>query len=68
MPCPARRAGYCNKGIRAIPFFTELKVIMDWTFIKTSLDLFQWFKLEDIHYILYCSKLDADNYKKNKVG
>ena len=43
------------KTIRAIPFLQELKVIMDWTFIKTSLDLFQWFKLEDIHFYLYCS-------------
>lgn len=28
----------------AIPFLWELRTITDWTFTKTALDLFQWFK------------------------
>ena len=40
--------GIAAKGIYAIPFVTELKVALDWTFKHSSLDLFQWFKLEGI--------------------
>lgn len=56
-------ASLCVKTISAIPFLQELKVIMDWTFMKTSLDLFQWFKLDDISYLLYCAKIDYVGYK-----
>lgn len=58
----------CVKVFRGIPFLQELKVIMDWTFTATTLDLFQWFKIEDIHYNLYCAKLDSQGYKNKPVG
>ena len=51
----------CVKAIFALPFIQLLKVIMDWTFSITSLDLFQWFKLEDISYLLYVAKMDSDS-------
>jgi hypothetical protein len=38
---------------RAIPFLYELRIIIDWTFTTTALDLIQWFKLEDIFATLY---------------
>lgn len=46
-------AGYTMQILRSLPFLTELKLVMDWTFVQTSLDLFQWFKLEDINYGCY---------------
>lgn len=61
-------SGVCVKTIRAIPFLQELKVIMDWSFMDTTLDLFQWFKIEDIHFTLFCAKLDVMAHDKNKVG
>lgn len=41
------------KIYRAIPFLYELRVIIDWTFTTTALDLTQWFRLEDIFANLY---------------
>ncbi|KAL4474993.1 hypothetical protein ABPG74_001689 [Tetrahymena malaccensis] len=60
--------GICAKSFRAIPFIQELKVVMDWTFTATTLDLFQWFKIEDIHFYLFCAKVDANDNKKKPVG
>ncbi|EGR26980.1 hypothetical protein IMG5_203790 [Ichthyophthirius multifiliis] len=61
-------AGICLKVFRAIPFMQQLKVVMDWTFTATTLDLFQWFKIEDIHFTLYCAKLDSIVQKNKPVG
>ena len=33
------------RGFLAIPFLYELRTILDWTFTKTALDVFQWMKL-----------------------
>lgn len=41
------------KTYRNVPFLYELRAILDWTITKTSLDLFQWFKLEDAYANLY---------------
>jgi len=38
---------------RAFPFLFELRTIYDWTFSVTSLNLFQWIKVEDSNKILY---------------
>lgn len=32
----------------AIPFIFELRSIIDWTFTKTALDVFQWIKLAQV--------------------
>ena len=32
----------------AIPFIFELRSIIDWTFTKTALDVFQWIKLSTV--------------------
>lgn len=61
-------AGISVKGIAALPFLPLLKVIMDWTFSVTSLDLFQWFKLEDIHLLLYKAKLQSVDRQEVKPG
>ena len=41
------------KIYRQIPFLFELKNFIDWTFTKTSLDLWKWLKLEEIISLLY---------------
>lgn len=56
------------KVYRAIPFLTELKAILDWTVIKTSLDLFQWIKLDDAYANLYLCKAEMAVRKENKPG
>ena len=42
----------------AIPFVLELRVVVSWLWTKTSLDLFQWLKFEDIYQKLYLSKCE----------
>lgn len=54
---------------RAIPFLYELKIIIDWTFTTTALDLLQWFKLEDIFASLYvCQAYMNNRHKNHKLG
>jgi hypothetical protein len=48
---------------RAIPFVFELKTLLDWTFIKTTLNFYEWLKLEDIYSTQYTRKCDLE-YKK----
>jgi hypothetical protein len=41
-----------------IPFLYEIKCIMDWAFIKTSLQLFDWFKLFTIYVSSFKAKIN----------
>ena len=41
---------------------------MDWTFTPTSLDLFQWFKFDDIYSKFHLSKCDKLYLENRKVG
>ena len=34
---------------KAIPFYYPIKNVVDWTFTRTSLDLFDWFRFESIY-------------------
>ena len=56
------------KVFRNIPFVFELRAILDWTITKTSLDLFQWFKLEDAYANLFEAKCEMDFRKKKFQG
>ncbi len=56
------------KIYRNVPFLYELRGILDWTITKTSLDLFQWFKLEDAYANLYETKCDMALRKLRKKG
>ena len=58
----------CVSVIFAIPFLPQLKVMMDWTFVKTSLTLFQWFQLEDFAQVFYASKINMKSLTKSRVG
>ena len=51
-----------------IPFLFELKNFIDWTFTKTSLDLWKWLKLEEIISLLFINKCQAKADMKHKVG
>jgi len=39
-----------------IPFLWELRIIIDWTFTKTAIDLFQWFKFEQLYANFFLAK------------
>lgn len=59
---------YIYKVYLAIPFLWELRTITDWTFTRTALDLFQWFKFEDIYNILFVTKVETKQYRAHKLG
>lgn len=51
-----------------IPFVMEIKVLLDWTFSKTSLDIYQWFKFVNLHYEIYIYRCGNYEYTKRKTG
>ena len=51
-----------------IPFLFELKNFIDWTFTKTSLDLWKWLKLEEIISLLFLNKCYSTAEMKLRVG
>ncbi|XP_068663316.1 piezo-type mechanosensitive ion channel homolog isoform X1 [Aristolochia californica] len=54
---------------RALPFLYELRCVLDWSCTTTSLTMYDWLKLEDIHGSLYLVKCDADlNRATHKQG
>ncbi|XP_031279983.1 piezo-type mechanosensitive ion channel homolog isoform X2 [Pistacia vera] len=54
---------------RALPFLYELRCVLDWSCTSTSLTMYDWLKLEDIHASLYLVKCDAVlNRAKHKQG
>jgi hypothetical protein len=56
------------KIYKAIPFLYELKLLIDWTFTSTSLDLFQWIKLENVHDLLFIAKCYFKSYASKVFG
>ncbi|CAD8150413.1 unnamed protein product [Paramecium octaurelia] len=52
----------------SIPFLYDLKVLMDWTCLYTSLDIYQWFTLEDIQRQLYFTKINSQRIMKRQLG
>ncbi|OVA04417.1 Piezo family [Macleaya cordata] len=54
---------------RGLPFLYELRCVLDWSCTTTSLTMYDWLKLEDIHASLYLVKCDADlNRAKRQQG
>uniref|UniRef100_A0A7N0TBC5 Piezo non-specific cation channel R-Ras-binding domain-containing protein n=1 Tax=Kalanchoe fedtschenkoi TaxID=63787 RepID=A0A7N0TBC5_KALFE len=54
---------------RALPFLYELRCVLDWSCTTTSLTMYDWLKLEDIHSSLYLVKCDAVlNRSQHKMG
>lgn len=56
------------KTYKAIPFLYEIKMLIDWTFTKTALDIFQWIKLENVHDMLFIAKCYYKSYKAKLIG
>ena len=61
-------ARYTFQAYMGLPFFFELRTMVDWSFTKTSLDLFQWFKFEEIYSQLYISKVLLRGYYSRPRG
>ncbi|XP_015570622.2 piezo-type mechanosensitive ion channel homolog [Ricinus communis] len=54
---------------RALPFLYELRCVLDWSCTTTSLTMYDWLKLEDIHASLFLVKCDVDlNRAKHQQG
>lgn len=67
-----RRANVVSKtytmGYFLVPFVWELEQVVSWLWIKTSLDLFQWFKLEEVYSNLYITKCTNKSRRVRGVG
>lgn len=48
------------KIYRAIPFVFELRTMLDWVCFETSLDLYMWFKLEDLYANLFMVRSEME--------
>ena len=46
----------------------EIKIITDWTFTKTALDLFQWIQFEAIYGDLFIAKCENKVYMNHPLG
>ena len=51
-----------------LPFVFELKIILDWCFQKTALDIFQWLELAEIDSELFFFKNGNKGYFERKIG
>mmetsp|Transcript_208 Transcript_208/g.184 ORF Transcript_208/g.184 Transcript_208/m.184 type:complete len:241 (+) Transcript_208:556-1278(+) len=65
---PDAITGATFKAYRAIPFVYEIAAILDWTVTRTSLDLFEWMKLEDAANYLYTVKIEMVKRSKMTKG
>jgi len=55
-------------GFMSAPFVFELKIIADWTFTRTALDLFQWIKFESIYGDLFVAKCSNKPIMAHPLG
>ena len=60
--------GGIYSGFKAIPFINEIKLAIDWTFTKTSLDLFQWAKFESVYDTIYITLCSMTAKKIRPIG
>ena len=56
------------KVFYAIPFAWELQQIASWLWTKTSFDLFQWLKFEEIYNNIFLVKCSAKAKEGNEIG
>lgn len=59
---------YIFKLYRTLPFLFEIRTLIDWTFSETALNLFQWFKFEDIYAQLFINQCYQKMLKGKKYG
>ncbi|KAK6623254.1 hypothetical protein RUM43_009106 [Polyplax serrata] len=55
-----KKYGYVNfyayKGLQLIPFFNQLRIILDFVCIQSSLTMMEWIKMESIFQLVYENK------------
>ena len=51
-----------------ILFLLKLKIFTDWSFTRTGLDVFQWFKFENIYGDLFIAKCVMKKYVQHELG
>lgn len=51
-----------------LPFIVEIRSLLDFTFSKTSLDIFQFWQLWQYHYEMFCAKNGNISYTRRIVG
>jgi len=52
----------------AIPFAWEIQQVACWLWTKTSFDIFQWLKFEEIYFNLFIVKCNAKSKRKEQIG
>ena len=53
---------------RAIPFLFEIRTLVDWVCTLTALDLYQWFKFENLYAQLYINQCNSKSYQARVRG
>ena len=53
---------------RALPFIYEIQILLDWTITYTSLNLFEWFNINEVYSFLYIAKVNSINFLTEKIG
>jgi len=51
-----------------LPFLFEIKIILDRTFTKTSLRIWDWFTFETIYAEFYGAKVSVEKDKNHNMG
>ena len=57
-----------NTIFKSIPFLREIKLSVDWAFTATSLDIFQWYKYENVYDTVYTTYCNMKVKNISKVG
>jgi len=52
----------------ALPFIVEIRCLLDFTFSKTALDIFQFWQLWQYHFEMYCAKNGNVSYTRKVLG
>lgn len=52
----------------AVPFLYELRAVLDWSCTATTLTLFDWLKLEDIHTSLFMITVSRKMRETRSLG
>ncbi len=52
----------------AVPFLYELRALLDWSCTATTLSLFDWLKLEDIHTSLFMVTVSRKMRESRSLG
>jgi hypothetical protein len=60
--------GLLFEAYKSIPFYYPIKNVVDWTFTQTSLNLFDWFKFENIYDAIFKTYRIRYPIEKKPIG